>query len=250
VADYKVAFEEFDKLDTHVIETELAAVLLRANFKIKPSMFKRPLTNMAEVQKALVANNQLLSALQGRLQTFEKAASVRIQTALELLQVPQVISKLPEGESLRKRTDGVFLATYTLGQVIPTLLKIRNVQSCIGLLIEQIDPNTPNQKLATTIEAETKQLRVLIIQIRDELMLVPYPLDHGHGEMSIAAYCAEATPADDDLPAIFEASVAMLDRLPSLLIRMLAHLADAAEQVEKVVGLPPLAEPKDEEKKS
>jgi hypothetical protein len=250
VAGYKSAYTEFDSLDSHGIEAELAAALLRADFKIKPSTFKRRLTSMAEVQKSLSANNEQLALLLPRLQTFERAATVRIQTALELLQMPQLIAKLPDGEVLRRRTDDVFLATYTLGQTMPTLQKLRNVHNCVGLLFNQLDPNNQSEKLVTILTAEVKQLHILIMQIRDALMLVPYPLDHGHGKMSIAGYCDENTPPEDDYPAVFAASSKMLDQLPSVLIRMMAHLAQAAEQVEKAVGLPPLPEPKDDEKKS
>ena len=115
------------------------------------------------------------------------------------------------------------------------------------MLVENLEGNEENKHLVKTIVTTMEAIRRHLEGMRRRLHTVRYPLDHAKGEISIGDYMIDELPAVDDLGATYGAGQKALQTLPSLYVRLMARLAQVAEEVERVLGLEPLAEPRPKE---
>ncbi len=131
-------------------------------------------------------------------------------------------------------------AVGAIGRLTPRLIELRDLHGATMLLTQQLDPNNASSELVSALQDRMRPLYRTITEILEQLARFDYPFKHGRGKHSIAAYCTEAAPSSEDLGSLLTAGGDMLDRLPSLLMRLMGQLAIAAENVEKVLGLPPV----------
>jgi hypothetical protein len=178
---------------------------------------------------------------------FEEAASSRLFGALELLHVPQIAQRIEDAEPKRKQCARYFPALRALNDVAHRLLELRNEHASLGILLSNLQGNEKNEHLIGTIRKMMDSIRANLEGLRVPLRSVSYPLDHAKGEISIGDYMIAELPAVDDLGATFGASRTALETLFSLYARLVARLAQTAEDVETVLGLERLPEPPEKE---
>lgn len=82
---------------------------------------------------------------------------------------------------------------------------------------------------------------------RNGLLLVQYPFDHAERDISIGSYFLPDMPLEDNHGEQLAAADRVLEYAPTLYHRILARLAHRAECVETGLGLPPLAEPPEDD---
>ncbi len=240
---YRQTFEAYLQADTRLIECEQASALLAAGFKIKSTTFSLPLTVSPEVKRTRTHSIERRTQSATALDPFERIAVERMTAAFELLHVPQVVAKLPDGQIGIDRCRELLCAVVAIRGTLDSLIELRNVHAATMLLVENLQGNEQDAELIGAITDQMKTLHRLIGDVRGRLTNVDYPFKHGKGKMSIAVYCAESTPSSEDLAGMLDAGGTILDRLPTLLVRLMGQLSLVAEMVETAIGLPPLADP-------
>ena len=76
------------------------------------------------------------------------------------------------------------------------------------------------------------------MQMLQPLMNVEYPFDHALGRMSVSRFVIEEFPDQDDLVAIRETAISIIEKLKVIYVRTVAELCQIAERVESEIGLP------------
>ncbi|HUT94150.1 MAG TPA: M48 family metalloprotease [Thermoguttaceae bacterium] len=244
---YDQAFAVYDQADTHTVEADQATAILKADLRVPPNLFSLKLTDSltaAKVRRQAVARQEQSAA---KLTEFEKAAAARLFGALELLHVPQVAQRIDNAEEKREQCARSFAALKALGDAAYSLRELRNEHASLSVLVENLEGNEENKHLVKTIVKTMEAIRRHLEGMRRRLHAVRYPLDHAKGDISIGDYMIDELPAVDDLGATYGAGQKALETLPSLYVRLMARLAQVAEEVERVLGLEPLADPRPKE---
>ena len=243
VPAYREALKDFLLADTAVVECEQASALLYAEFKIKPSTFKQPLTNSSQVKRARTGATERRTQLDLKLQPLERDAAERLSTALELLHVPQVAAKVPGADALPQRSQELLAAALAVKKSFSLLLDLRNSHTAGMILAQNLQGHEQDSDVINALLHYMRAMHRSIGELRNSLIKVDYPFKHGRGKLSIASYCSDVAPTADDLGGLLHAGDEFLDRLPTLYVRVMGQLAVMGEFVESAVGLPPLKQP-------
>ncbi|MGD9721387.1 MAG: M48 family metallopeptidase [Pirellulales bacterium] len=242
VTAYREKCDEFSRLDTALLECDQAAAALSGGIRVKPNTFSQLLDSFDQVRRVRAVMRGQQSKLAAQLEPFERAAAERMTAAFELLHVPQVAAKIPDGAALAERCRDLLATPVAFRSVLVPLLELRNAHSATMLLLQYLDGREKDLELTNAIVEQMRVLHRLINDERSLLGAIDYPFQHGKGKISVAVYCAESTPASEDLGGLLTSAGQILDRLQALAVRVMSQLALAAEQVEGALRLPPLAE--------
>ena len=242
--EYSDAFQKYDDADSTILQTCRAKALIDADFKVKADTFPVPMTSTSDANavrsKALAQQEQFSR----KLDALEETVARRLIAALELLHVPSVAAKIPDAAKIQEETSELLSSLSLVNRQMPALLQFRNDHASLAILLENLQGQEQNRALFEAIAKHMKTAMAALHEFHGTLSVVDFPLDHGRGQMSIGTYALPELPAPDDLGAIYGASEKLLDALPSLYVRLAARLALIAEQIESVLKLPPLPEPK------
>lgn len=240
---YDKSIAIFDQADTDTLEADQASAILKADLRVPPDLFKLQLTDSIKAAKV----RRLAALQQGQathdLTQFEEAAKVRLFAALELLHVPRVAARIDEAAAKARLCARCFPALKALNNVAPLLLQLRNEHAAFGILLANLQGNEENKHLIKGVWESMEAIHGRLVSLHRQFREIPYPLDHAKGKISIGEYMLAEIPLADDPGAIFDAARATLEALPPLYVRLVARLAEVAEEVETALGLKPLPEP-------
>ena len=97
--------------------------------------------------------------------------------------------------------------------------------------------------MLTKIRGVARNIHGHLASLRTTLGDHPYPLEHSGENLTIASFAVETLPPVDDIGTLVERAHETPQRLGVLHFRILGRLAMLIEKVEKVLGLPPMPEP-------
>lgn len=244
---YRELFERYDKADTISIQAEHASALLRAGLRVPADAFAIPFTTRDHVENAQRTIESDLKQFDDDLAPYEVIAAQRLIAALRLLYAPKVGARIEEIERKRQECDKLIALLETLGEHLKKMTPLRNSFTSLGVLLNCLEGNEENALLKGAIFSTMENCLAQIQSARDELAEYTVPIDHAKGEITVAQYLVPHMPEFGDLGGIYDAASGMSNGLWSLYLRTLGRLAVMAEQVEKLLGMPPLPEPKNEE---
>jgi len=241
--DYAQAFKQFDELDTTRVKTEQAAAIIRAGLKLKGEEFNDLPTSKEQVEQIRFRTTRKSEQVAAQMKPFEDAAIFRLTRDLELLHVPQLAAKLTIPAGFQQHINDLLSVANGIAGSMGLLIEMRDQQAALGLLLSQLEKNKKNQHYIHVVLALAERLQITIVKILDFTKHFRYPFPHNRGPISLSQFCVEAAPAKNDVAGIMNASGAILDRLPSIQVRVMGQLTSAAETIEKGLGLEPLEQP-------
>jgi Zn-dependent protease with chaperone function len=242
-SDYGAAFKKFDELDTTRVKNEQAAAIIRAGLKLKGEKFKEFPTSKDEVEQIRFRISRQSQHLAAQLKPFEDAAVVRLIRDLELLHVPQFAAKLAIPVGFEQHINDLLSIANAIAGNMGSLIEMRDQHAALGALLSQVEKNKKNQHYIHVVLAVAERLQVTIRTVLEFTKHFPYPFPHNRGPISLSQFCVETAPAKNDVAGIMNSASAILDRLPSIQMRVMGQLTSAAETIEKGLGLEPLEQP-------
>jgi len=243
VADYAKAFKKFDELDTSRVQTEQAAAIIRAGLKLKGEKFNDLPTSKEQVEQIRFRTTRETEQIIAQMKPFEDAAIFRLTRDMELLHVPQFAAKLTVPAGFQQHINDLLCVANGIAGHMGLLVEMRDQQAALGLLLSQLEKNKKNQHYIHVALALAERLQITIVKMLEFTKHFRYPFPHNRGPISLSQFCVEAAPAKNDVAGIMNASGAILDRLPSILTRVMGQLTSAAETIEKGLSLEPLEQP-------
>lgn len=240
--------KEYDDHDTNLLKALQAEAMHHAHLKLKGDPWKG-LTKIDEVNAARRTAVAEMDRVAKQLEPLEKSAGERIYAAMQLLQISKVASKLEHAPAWSDECDHLLaIADFVAGQY-SLLLQLRNAQAALGILLANYQGNEQKQELIDEIVSRSGRVHREVCEVRGAVAHLDYPFEHAKGRIKLDAYALESIPPKDNVGAVYEAAQQIADRLISLYVRVVARLAMIGENVERVVGLAPLPEVKEEEPK-
>ncbi|MBS0263163.1 MAG: M48 family metalloprotease [Planctomycetes bacterium] len=245
LAEYKALPERYDQAESVKFATSAALMVLDAELKYRGADFNLP-DNRHETARGY--HKRAVGAVQhlaGRMLVFETAASERLTLALRLLQVPKVAGAIPQGDLLQTECQSLIADGRLISEMIGELPELQSLFRGISALLSRMnDNNAPRiiDQVVGSLSRMTDQLQ----QIHDQLDGRRYAFDHADGKMTLQQFVIPQVPEAMDLSGIVSACELLTERLFTLQVRIFSRLAQAAEKVEQVLGMPPLPEPVDD----
>ncbi len=240
--EYRDLPERYEEAENTLYTTAEALSVMDCGLRIKARDFGLPdssrKTAEAKHKRARAATQHIAA----KMLVFETAASIRISTALRILQVPKVADAIPNGRALQEEVRQMIRDARLISSIIGGLPILRILYRRIAILFSRLG-NQPSQKLIQTIISQIEAMSQRINSISDELKDVAYPFDHADDTITLRDFVIPHIPEEMDVGGLVNATQLAFERLYSLQVRLFARLTQAAEKVETVLGLPPLIDP-------
>lgn len=242
--DFASACVKSDEVDTRLLETRLAQVLLDVGLPVAKADFSADLTTrdamLESRRKAALRQEKLLE----RLTPFEAATAARLYSGLRLAQTPAISNHLQKTGMPPDETKALISLFQVFNTTLPKVMAARDNMLAMEHLAGHLERYAEsNHKLVPEFKKVTQALHEGIAAVRSNFDSHPYPFDHAESGISTASYILRELPDADNPADVHEAARRMMERLPGLHARVLARLCQIAEAVETQLGLEPLADP-------
>jgi len=241
--EYKTATDRQRELIGRSIESEAAAILLKADYRIKAAEFSLP---SAKLDTALAASRKASAELQGLtvpLTRFENEAVERLYLGLCFLEAAPIAARVVDAERWREECRSLYQIGVQLGgRIMPGLVALIQAQQALFNILQKLAGNEQNTRLHNAILRGGRQLRDQLQEMSWKLGATRYPFDHASGEITLSQFALPVVPAADAIGDLLQLTGEAIDKLIPLYGRLIGRLAVAALDVERALGLPP---PKD-----
>ncbi len=192
----------------------------------------------------LRCNQPLHNDAVSTLTKFEDAARRRLTAGLQLLHTDAIAPRFPEIAKARRQLASLLKVCTLLELAVPSLVMMRELALSVRLFNAALNPAEPNKALVRRINETSRQTRDMLRNLREDLGSTPYPFAHAVEGISIGAAMIQNLPKSDDPIDIHACVIGAIDGFCSMAYRTISLLTKWAEQVEGIVGLDPLPEPK------
>lgn len=240
---YREAFRKYDEADTNGLYAREAEALHAASLRVQPDIFPIDLSTGEKARQVSTKTARRRGALSHRFEPFEAAAARRLIDALDLLNVPKVRERIEGGDVIRAEADRLLATAEALTSQMPMVLEIRNERGALGVLLSRLDGKTIPPAVVTAIRARMARLAESLTTVHEGLARHQYPFEHAKGEMSLATFIYEHAPDPENPGQLYEAAEILGGTIYRLYGRVFGRLCEIAEEVERLIGLPPLPEP-------
>jgi hypothetical protein len=245
------ALERTEKIRDQLYKAELALVFLKCKVPIDAAVFELKAATSQSAEGARDRAERQLVKLEEVSEPFGAAAAARLTQALAILQADPVADRIPNGRERRDEARAVYLCAAHLGaSVVKPLLQVAHYRKVLVGTVEAVHASK-SQNDEPLINAVTRAAGTLHERLEELRWKVGdtiyYPFAHAQEDITLARYALPAIlPGRNDIAGLLTVSQEAIDRLSVLYVRALGRLAVTAEEVERVLGLSPIALPRSE----
>jgi Zn-dependent protease with chaperone function len=239
-------FETAKKAQSQLTDANRARPLLKAGITISKAAFEIDLSSLQKADSVRDEARETLERVDASLTQFESIASDRLETALSLLRCPEIASRIPDTDQLKKSSRRLLATADVLSSQIDAAIRCLDHQAVIGFCGQILNADSDNVKAGNLLHSQAQELTLAIRGIHRTLLNEDYPFDHAKGSITVAEYILENLPQDGDIGGYYAASDELTGTLLPLYSRTLGNLCSIAERVEEAVGIPALPDPDDD----
>ncbi|QEH34605.1 hypothetical protein OJF2_31460 [Aquisphaera giovannonii] len=224
-------------------KAEAAALLLRAGLKIKAEEFELDTPTLAAAEAAVARWRESERRVISSLEPFAEALARRLAATVGLLERDDVAERGAGGPARRVEARAIyptaaFLATQVAGQTPGVMSSIRVLAH---LVLRIRDEKKPKEALLEAAYAVAQRLLGRIDDLRRSLGRTTASfIQDEDGPVPLARLFIPEMPAAEDVINLMEAADQVTDRIFTMYRHVLGRLAVSAEEVERLLGLPPL----------
>ncbi|SIO36226.1 MJ0042 family finger-like domain-containing protein [Singulisphaera sp. GP187] len=246
------ASERDSDLHARLIKAEAARILLKSDIKLDAEDWE---LRAPTVRAAEAARDRALAQirdLEGQFEPYAASAAQRLTQALAILQVDTVADRVTDGRDRREEAQTLYpCAAHLGGNVVSQLFPAVRAKQVLELLLSRYNDgkNEKNQPLIAAVLRGASDLRDTLEALRWKVGdTIYYPFEHAKEDITLARFALPAVlPEKNDVGGLLETTDAAIDRLLGLYRRALGRLTVTAEEVERVLGLEPIAVPEADE---
>ncbi|WP_165234889.1 hypothetical protein [Aquisphaera insulae] len=224
-------------------KAEAAALLLRAGLKVRAEDFELDAPTLPAAEAALARASDGERRVIAALEPFAEAAARRLTATVGLLERDDVAERGAGGpgrrdEARRIYPSAAFLATEVVGR---TAGLMGSAKVLAHLVLRIRDEKKPKEALLESAFAAGQRLRAGVDDIRRILDRTSATfLEDEDGPFPLVRFFIPDLPAPQDVINLIEAADQVNDRIFTVYRQLLGRLAVSAEEVERLLGLPPL----------
>jgi Zn-dependent protease with chaperone function len=240
------AHERDSEVFRRLVKAEAAWVLLKTDNPLQAEDWglRSPTVKAAQAaREEALAETESLAA---QFEPFVSAAARRLAQALALLELDAVADRVAEGRERRDEARALYpcvahLGRNVMGELGPVLRTSQALNLLIGMYTQ--GKNEGNTPLTNAVLRAASSLHETLHSLRSRVGdAVDYPFEHSREDITLGRFAFPAVlPEAGDVRGLAETSGAAVDQLASLYRRALGRLAVTAEEVERALGLGPIA---------
>ncbi|MCA8983084.1 MAG: M48 family metallopeptidase [Planctomycetaceae bacterium] len=216
-----------------------AHLLNSVNLAFRPRDFGLTSNEREDVKTRLKQSSNSLQVIRTKMLPFEDAAEQRLSAALQLLNVPELIRQIGEGEILRKEIHDLIPTANLVGKLMTRIPDLVLSHRKLGVLVSRINKHS-RPELFHSIEIQMRDIHNSLTSIHKEMGKHLYPTAYGEKAITFREYALPQVPEVENFFALFLVTQEACVSLMALQIRIFSKLAHAAERVETFVRLPQL----------
>ena len=243
VTEYRALCHRLEKAESLMMSTGEALACLDCGLRIKAADFGLKTTRRRELQATHERARDGVQHLAASLMEFESNASVRLTNALQLLNASAVASRLENSEEVcteaRRLVPEALFVSGLMSELGPTQILYRRVAALFG----QIEKNQQNRRLIEKIIDQMQKMHNRLNAVQQQMKDRDYPFNTEKMMLTLVQYALPTVPDADDLYGLVTVTQNLYEKIAGLQVRLFARLAHTAEQVETILGLPPLPQP-------
>jgi hypothetical protein len=156
-----------------------------------------------------------------------------------------VALSMPDSESRRAHLQPLWDALNALATSAGPVETLRYRLVELETLLRIIRPDGNPARLVKTLRMTSNRTAEVLLQVHLILRSAWYPYEHTAANATISRYCCAMLPKSAQIGAVHGAASSTLNGYYQLYLRLLADLAQRAEEAEKEIGLLPMPEPND-----
>jgi Zn-dependent protease with chaperone function len=252
---YGKLYDSLRETGQHLGRLREALSCFRAGYRgIDKLSFRIKVGRREEIEAAIVQESRALSANAERVDSMNKLLATRMRTSLQLMAVPEVAAKLPNGTALVDEVNRILPVLNRFETIAILWIEMRDENDLLVTLLDKKYSHDSEDELPPTINGaittHASAVRMKLEDMLSGLELTDYPFEHADGRVSVAKYLMPNSTIGQKPEDVCRAAMATFDRAKTLHNRMLSRIAAAAELVERVAGLKPMAEPVNEKEEN
>ena len=238
LATYDRQSKVFDNADTKWLLCHQAMAVHNMELKLDAKDWPDiPVKTRQETAEAAEHHRKTLASLHDHLAQFETAFSQRVDAAVQWL--------FAKSQSVDHVTR-VLRSMSVLQQNYPQMVTLRNDMAAISTLIHFAKANEFTKTQATAFENYGTRINQNIVGLLQQFIGTSYPFEHAKGQIDLATYFVPKALAADDIAEVLMSTEQMLANYHALYFRSIGVLASIVQNVESQLGLPPQADPEEE----
>ena len=236
---YQEVVESLSDAHRDIALTAIAEACRVAKFKVSKKTFGFSVRDYVGIIRERRRRRDALGVLDRQAAEFEQLAGRRICLDHELLQSARVQGHLQAAEQMVADSRRLLPVLNTLASRVPAFWELSYEFSAMKMLCEHLDKCRNDPDFGHAMVEQMRKVRDALVSVTEGLHEVQYPLEHGQGTMSIAAYLGTCVTAND-LGLLYQTADQLQDRFAQLYASVFARVAEIAQHVEDAVGIPPL----------
>ena len=245
--DCLAANERDSGIHARLVQTDAAVILLKSGNTLAADDWRLRAPTLRAAESARDEASAELRDLAVQFEPFATAATRRLTQALAMLQLDAVANRAADGRERREeaRSSVYPCAAHLAANVVSPLVRVLRAQQVLGLLVARCTEgnNAANQPLINAVLRGAGDLSERLRELRSKLGdTIDYPFEHAREDITLGRFALPAVlPAETDVVGLLETANTAIDRLMGLYRRALGRLTVTAEEVERVLGLGPIA---------
>ena len=235
-AGAKRAQEGLAEIRDRLVKAHGALALLTAGLTIDPAQFGLEAGATGAVASAITRLEGQGERCGAPLVDYGLRARARLRAALRQLDRGSRAGRIADAAALRQEVARLVPALEVLAPALPTLHDLGRKFCAWQLLLMNRGPHSAPARLEGAIDDMAKELRGLVGQVTRGISGVSYPFPHARGAITLDQFVQPVAPPRDEREAVFNESLACLDRLFPLYDEALGRLAQIAAQIEDTLA--------------
>lgn len=243
VLDYRSLCHRLEKAESLMLRSGEALACLDCGLHIRGADFDLKSARRRDVDEVHERAREGVQHLASSLMEFEANASTRLSNALQLLNVPAVASRLTNAEAMTEEAHRLIPEAIFVSGLMSELGTMRILFRRVAALYGQIEKNQQNRRLIEKILDQLQRLHKRLGTVKKQMRGRDYPFNTEKMMLTLEGYALPEIPDEDDLYGLVTVTQALYEKIAGLQVRLFARLAQTAEQVETILGLPQLPQP-------
>ena len=228
-----------ERIGNHLSHAESALALLTAGLAIDPLRFGLKVATPGAAAEVIASLEDQKKHSGAPLVEYSLRAGARLQAALRQLSSPSLGGRIADAPVVQQEVAQLVQALAVLAPALAPLHDLGRKFGGWHLLLMNRDHHPDRARVDGVIDDRAEVLRGLVRQVVHGISGVPYPFPHARGAITLEDFVQPDAPPHDEREAIFNQSLACLERLFPLYDDVLGRLAQIAAQVEETLALEP-----------
>ncbi|GIW96448.1 MAG: hypothetical protein KatS3mg110_4489 [Pirellulaceae bacterium] len=173
---------------------------------------------------------------------WETQVMCRLTAALRLLATPQIQQRCRFDDALINRVKQLASLYRRLEKHDAEVVHMEREADSICIAFSVLENRAPSEHTLSALTDRIQQVAVHAKSFLSHFENIPYPLEHAQQGITVAQYFCNAALSEEPATAL-QQILMMVEQIYNLQAGLLAELIAVAEEVERALGMEPLAEP-------